>query len=237
MGCGSGSRPAENSDEHLMLSIGLEEDLETVAHYLHKGVSNGNSTSVRRAIKMKAKNYLVMKADCIGHWDFNTMYTIISERFWWPTMRMDVARFLRSFDICQKTNPPAHSGSYGKLLVSGMFHTWSIELAGPLPKTSTGLWYLLIAVEHLSRWQVAQAIPDDLFNSDGVMQFAEKDIIAPFGNLVFIVTDNDTRVSTYNPRGGPKYERMIGTLKHPIKKLVRSRNAEWDISLDILSGN
>lgn len=105
----------------------------------------------------------------------------------------------------------------------------------------------------ISGLQVAQAMPNDLFRSGGVMQFLEKKILAPFGNPVFIVTDNDTKfrnatirkfmkqigikwnhVSTYIPRGSAKGERMVGTLKRSIKKLFHSKNVEWDICLDCI---
>lgn len=194
--------------------------------------------------------------DEVGHWDFKTTYGTINDCFWWPTIRIDLAKFVKSCDKCQKNNPPANSLPYGKLPARGMFQTWSIDFAGPIPRASTGLRYLLFAVEHLSGWPVAQAIPDDFFNSGEVMQFVEKEIITPFVNPLFIVLHNDTKfsnapigncakktgikwnyVSTYNPRGSAKVERMVGTLKRALKKVVHATDVEWDICLvRILSG-
>lgn len=277
------SRPVEEHEVTMVMDIGIEEDLAAVQTYLSTGVVFGETHGERRATKMKAKKYLVHEGDMfrrtskglrfvpkveerlrimkglhdeIGHWDFRTTYTVIAEMFWWPTMRPDVAHFVRSCDICQKTNPPEQKRPYGKLPVSGLFHTWSIDFAGPLPVTKEKSKYLLIAVEHLSGWPVARAIPTQLFNSTGVVQFVKKEIVGPFGVPVCVVSDNDTKfdnapvkdyaessgikwkyISTYNPRRNAKVERMVGTLKRAIKKMVLSTEVQWDECLErVLQG-
>ena len=40
-----------------------------------------------------------------------------------------------------------------------LFHIWLIDFTGPLPLTSTGKKYLIVAVEHMTRWPVARASP------------------------------------------------------------------------------
>ena len=154
-------------------------------------------------------------------------------------MRMEVAHFVRSCDVCQKTNPPEQSTPYGKMPVSGLFHTWSLDFAGPLPRTQLGSRYLLIGVEHLTGWPVAQSLLESLFNSVGVLQFVEKEILTTYGNPVTIMSDNDSKfrsesisdyakksgiewkyVTAYNPRGNAKVERMVGTLKRAIRKIA-----------------
>ena len=275
------SRPLEEPSL-LVIATGMDDELSGVMEYLTTGNVSGNSPSYRRAVKIKAKNFLVHKHelfrrtikglryvpkkesrmgimrglhDEVGHWDFGTTYRMISDRFWWPSMRKEVAHFVRSCDICQKTNAPEQGRPYGKMPVSGLFHTWSIDFAGPLPVTSTGSKYILIAVEHLSGWPVAQSLSSDLFNSIGVLQFVEKEIVATFGYPTTIISDNDTKfqsapvkdyakkgnvdwkyVSAYNPRGNAKVERMVGTLKRSISKIALATNLEWDLCIDLFLG-
>ena len=277
------SRPVQGKVDMMVLNIGMEEDLAAVYKYLETGMTGAETQAERRSIKMKAKKYLVhegeiyrrtarglryvpkvearlriMKGlhDEIGHWDFRTTYAIITEKFWWPTVRPDVAQFVRSCDTCQKTNPPEQHRPYGKLPVSGLFHTWSIDFAGPLPITKSRSKYLLIGIEHLSGWPIASAIPSHLFNSQGVLQFVKTELVSMYGTPVFIVSDNDTKfnnapvrdyakgvgiewkfVSTYNPRGNAKVERVVGTLKRSLKKMVMSTKKDWDECLnDVLQG-
>ena len=275
------SRPVEESIAMIM-STDLEEDLQAVVRYLTKGKVDGTSPSVRRAVKVRAKNYLmyeeelfrrtarglryvpsvedrhsIMTAlhDDIGHWGFAATYQMISDRFWWPKMRPDISHFVKSCDACQRTNPPEQSSPFGKIPVSGLFHTWSIDFAGPLPRTQSDNRYLLIAVEHLSGWPVARALPESHFNSLGVMTFVDEEIVAPFGSPKCMVSDNDMKfnshlvrgyaksvgiqwrfVSAYNPRGNAKAERMVGTLKKSVRKMMVSSEVEWDAWINRILG-
>ena len=186
------SRPV--ATDNLVLTLELEPDLNSVAEYLSRGTINKASSTVARAIKVRAINYhmhdgdlyrrtakelrfvpgekartSIMKGlhDEIGHWSFATTYKIISDRFWWPKIRMDVAHFVRSCDSCQKANPSEPNGPYGRMPVSGLFHTWSIDFAGPLKETTAGNKYILLALQNLSSWPVASAIDTNYFNSKG----------------------------------------------------------------------
>lgn len=98
-------------------------------------------------------------------------------------MRPDVAHFVRRCDICQKTNLLERHQPFGKLRVSGLFHIWSIDFAGPLPVTNRHSKYLLIAVEHLSewpsscdlrRWPLLMSDNDTKFNSAPARDYAKR---------------------------------------------------------------
>ena len=219
--------------------------MKAKSYLLHNGSLYRRTVKGLRYIPDEDKRLSIMKGlhDEIGHWDFATTYEIISGRFWWPKIRPDVAHFVRSCDVCQKVNPSEQHRPFGKIPVSGLFHTWSVDFAGPLPQTSAGNRYILIAVEHLSGWPVAQAIPPSAFNSGGVIRFVEEQICTPYGNPVVIVSDGDQKfdsiavqtyaresaivwvtISAYNPRGNAKVERMIGTMKRAIKKIIIMTN-------------
>ena len=59
--------------------------------------------------------------DEIGHWSFTTTHKIISDRFWWPKIRIDVAHFVWSCDSCQKANPQ-------KFIISNKDREWDEHL-------------------------------------------------------------------------------------------------------------
>ncbi len=92
--------------------------------------------------------------DEIGDWDFSKTYKIISDKFWCPKMRPDISQFVRNCDPCQNTNTAKQSTPYGKIPVSVLFYTWSIDFSG---------------VEYLSCPQVACAIGAELLNRTGVV--------------------------------------------------------------------
>ncbi len=108
-------------------------------------------------------------------------------------MITDIAHFVRNCDPRQKTNPPEQSCSFGKIPVSGLFHTWSIDFAGPLNETESGNKYLLLAWEQKSCWLVACAIGTEMINRAGVIKFVEEQVCWLRGNPVRIVSDGDSK--------------------------------------------
>ncbi len=161
-------------------------------------------------------------------------------------MRVDAAHFVKSCDECQKANPSEQS-PHGKHPVSGLFHTLSIHFAGPFSETDSSSRYVLLAVEHLCNWPVASVINPDMFNSIGVIKFVREQICVQYGNPVCVVSDGDSNfdnravrgfakessitwniISAYIPRGNAKVERMVGTLKRAITKMVTANpEHEW----------
>ena len=164
---------------------------------------------------------------------------------------------MRSCDPRQKTNPLEQNGPYWKMPVRGLFHTWSIDFGGPLKETAVGNKYILSAVENFSSLLVASAIGTNYFNSSGVIKFVEEQISQLYGDPIRIVRDGDLRfdiaaardyassvlidwkiVSAYNPRGNAKIERIVGTLKRAVLKvLASSEDRYWEDCLaEIIGG-
>jgi hypothetical protein len=46
------------------------------------------------------------------------------------------------------------------LPIQGMFYHWSCDLDGELPQTSKGNVYIMIMIEHFSKWVELVALPD-----------------------------------------------------------------------------
>lgn len=132
--------------------------------------------------------------------------------------------------------------------MSGLFHTVSIDAAGPLPATPQGNKYMLVAVEHLSGWPIALAV--QRVDAVAVTDFIEQLIVRPYTIPRMMISDNGTPfasshtqqyakrrgidwrfVAAYNPQGNGRAERMIRTLKNAISKMVHDNLTEWDCAL------
>ena len=128
----------------------VEANLRATAHYLDNLSVGDESISMTPEVKKKAKDFLVhderlfrrtkygirflpyieMKErilkglhDGVGHWDFNSTYSFVRDRFWWLNMRQEVAKFVKSCDTCQKTKQANRKELAGRILISGIFHT------------------------------------------------------------------------------------------------------------------
>ena len=141
----------------------FEANLKAIVYYLGNLSVVDESISIAPEVKTKAKDFLVhderlfRRTKCgirfvpyiemresilkrlhdeVGHWDFNSTQSFVRDRFWWPNMRQEVENFVKSSDTCQKTKLVNRQELAGRILISGLFHTWCIDFAGPLPCTN-----------------------------------------------------------------------------------------------------
>jgi len=120
--------------------------------------------------------------------------------------------------------------------VCDLFHRIALDTAGPLLETRSGNKYILVAIDHYSKWCEAKAVADH--GAKTAARFLEDDLICRFGVPKFILTNNggewgaefETMCKDYaihHQRTAPQWpqcngmaERMIKTLKHGITVLA-----------------
>ena len=127
----------------------------------------------------------------ISHWDFKLTEEFLSKRGRWPNLRSEVSNIVRSCEVCQKTKRGNREELPCRIPISGLFNTWYVYFAGPLPKIENGNQYLLFCIELSAKCPVARDIPAELFNSLRTLKFFKQEIILPSGMPMFILSDND----------------------------------------------
>ncbi len=133
--------------------------------------------------------------------------------------------------------------------VCDLFHRVALDTAGPLPETKSGNKYILVAIDHYSKWCEAKAVADH--GAKTAAKFLEDDIICRYGVPKFVLTDNEgewvaefdvmckdyviqhQRTTTQWPQCNGMAERMIQTIKHGITMLAATpANTDcWDEQL------
>lgn len=105
-----------------------------------------------------------MHAGVVGGCHYGQTATInkITDRFWWPSVTVDVRAHVRSCIPCQRSNPnnKPTPATLHPVTVSHVFHRWGVDLVGPLKDTPRSNRYMIVATEYLTRWVEAKAIPD-----------------------------------------------------------------------------
>jgi hypothetical protein len=120
--------------------------------------------------------------------------------------------------------------------VHDLFYRVALDTAGPLPETKSGNKYILVAIDHYSKWCEAKAVADH--GAKTAAKFLEDEIICRYGVPRFVLTDNggewaaefDTMCGDYaiqHQRTAPHWpqcngmaERIIQTIKRGITVLA-----------------
>jgi hypothetical protein len=117
-----------------------------------------------------------------------------------------------------------------------LFYRVALDTARPLPETKTGNKYILVAIDHYSKWCEAKAVVDH--SAKTTSRFLEDDIICRYGVPKFVLTNNGgewaaefeimcknyriqhQRTAPQWPQCNGMAERMIKTIKHGIIVLI-----------------
>ncbi len=120
--------------------------------------------------------------------------------------------------------------------ICDLFHRIALDIAGPLPETKAGNKYILVAIDHYSKWCEAKAVADH--GAKTAAKFLEDDLIYKYGVPKFVLTNNGgewgakfevmcrdyaiqhQRTAPQWPQCNGMAERMIKTLKHGITVLA-----------------
>ncbi len=74
------------------------------------------------------------------------------------------------------------------ILVCDLFYHVAMDIAGPLPETTSGNKYVLVAIDHYSKWCETQPIKEhDVCTT---AKFLEDEVICRYGVLKYILTNN-----------------------------------------------
>ena len=105
-------------------------------------------------------------------------------------MHTDVSDCVQCCAICQWDKPPAPPKEELCWTDKGgtPFVGWSIDTAGPFPWDEDRNRYLLVAMDLFSKWVEIRAVPS--LHSWRVAEFLYDDLVAHWGKLCYILTDN-----------------------------------------------
>jgi hypothetical protein len=72
--------------------------------------------------------------------------------------------------------------------VCELFYRIPMDITRPLPETKSGNKYIMVAIDHYSKWCEAKAVADH--GAKTVTIFLEDDIICKYGVPKFVLTNN-----------------------------------------------
>ncbi|GJY72445.1 reverse transcriptase domain-containing protein [Tanacetum coccineum] len=181
-----------------------------------------------------------------GHYGANyTAKKIFDSGFYWPTIYKDAHDFVTRCDICQRQGKISQRDEMpqNSIQVCEIFDIWGIDFMGPFP-SSRGNKYILVAVDYLSKWVEAKALPTN--DARVVCKFL-KTLFSRFGAPRAIISDRGThfcndqfakvmlkygvthRLSTaYHPQTSGQVEVSNRGLKRILERTVGKNRASLD---------
>jgi len=185
--------------------------------------------------------------DSMGHRQLRVVIGYFATRFWTSASAKLIKSYIRSCKTCQKfsENNTLHSPGYSPKAVDVFTH-WSIDFAGPFPEdVHPGCKYVILAVDFLSRWVEGKAVK--AADAATAATFIYEDIVCRYGTPESIQSDNGThfmnevianlstilkinhhRSTPYYPQSNGRIERVVGTIKTNLKKMVEDLWPEED---------
>jgi len=196
------------------------------------------------------KRIRVLKVAHSGHIGENHTCENIRNRFLLPNLKSSVHRLISNCRICTMVKPKYQQPPCSPVITQAPLEVLALDFVGPLP-ASNGFKYLLVAIDHYSRYPFVFPLRD--MTTERVI-VALKQIFSLVGFPDAILTDRGTsfeshnfknflnsfhikklRTNTYHPQGNSICERFNGTLKRLLKNYCFERGFEftsWTRALD-----
>ncbi|GJR39063.1 reverse transcriptase domain-containing protein [Tanacetum coccineum] len=123
-----------------------------------------------------------------GHYGpTTTAKNVLDSGFYWPTIIKEAHTLARLCEACQRTRNISKRDEMplNNIQVCEVFDIWGFDLMGPFPK-SYKFEYILVAVDYVSKWAEAQALPT---NDARVVILFLKKLLCHFGMPKALISD------------------------------------------------
>nr|GEU51614.1 reverse transcriptase domain-containing protein [Tanacetum cinerariifolium] len=218
--------------------------------------NNGNTEDVQpQAVQSKSVTKLLISSKLATlnqpkvTMDQYTARKVFDSGFYWPTIFRDAQNLVKNYDVCQRQGKITKRDEMpqNSIQLCKIFDVWGIDFMGPF-SSSRGNKYILVAVNYLSQWVEAKALPTN--DAREVCKFL-KNLFARFDAPRSIISDRGThfcndqftkvmqkygvthRLATPNhPQTSGQVEVSNRGLKRILKRAVNENRTSWSDKLD-----
>ncbi len=134
--------------------------------------------------------HLIHDAPQSGHPGRDKSLTMARKRYYWPTMRLDIANHVEGCLSCARTKGSTRTAPMLEYPTpSGPFETVAIDLL-QLPCSRQGSSYVLVCVDHFSRFVILAPLPNK--SASVVAHALVSHLLCPFTTPSVLLSDNGT---------------------------------------------
>ena len=187
-----------------------------------------------------------------GHQGQKRTLELMQRSYWWPTIRMDVTKYVETCDACQrsKASNQRPAGLLKPLdIPQRRWESVSMDLITQLPLTDRGHTAIIVFVDRLSKMVHFVAAHTDM-GSEEFAQVFLREVFAKHGLPKNIVSDRDTRFTSkffkelcrhlgvkqhmstaFHPQSDGQTERANRVLEDMLRTYVAPSQDDWDLKL------
>lgn len=215
---------------------------------------NSNEESCWREVLPKNRRPAVLTeyhdAVTAGHLGIFKTFKRIQQKYYWPKMRYDIAKYVKNCQVCQRTKydqerPAGLLGS--RRSVDEPWAMLCADLMGPFPRSSKGYKYLLVVSDTFTKFTllfplraataatVARHLLDDVFMVYGVPKYLICDNGSEFVGTPVKRLAEEYKVklllnASRHPQANPT-ERTNRTLICMLRAYIKDNHRLWDHDL------
>nr|GEV10006.1 reverse transcriptase domain-containing protein [Tanacetum cinerariifolium] len=247
---------------HKIFKQGIEVNkakVDVISKLPHPKTVKGNFVVKEMSSQQKSKFFKDEAIDILkachsgptgGHHGLNyTARKVFDSGFYWPTIYHDAQNLVKNCDVYQRQSKISQKDEMpqNSIQVCEIFDVWGIDFMGPF-LSSRGNKYILVAVDYLSKWVEAKALPTN--DARVVCKFL-KNFFAQFGAPRAIISDRGThfcndqftkvmqkygvthrQATPYHPQISGQVEVSSRGLKRIMERAVGENRASWSDKLD-----
>ena len=183
----------------------------------------------------------------LGHYGVQRTLDRLQKNYWWRGMGDSVVSTIKSCYSCARVKAGfKESGQeLQPLPIRGLGYKWGVDFAGPLEVTTAGNKYVMVCIEHFTKW--IELIPVPSKCSKGAARGLLEGVLSRFGAPREIITDMGGEfqgefghllakheithriASRENPQSDGLAERMVQTMKRALRAtLCDGGGQQWD---------
>jgi hypothetical protein len=183
-----------------------------------------------------------------GHFGEKRTIQLLLTQFYWYGLYRDVYEQVKSCDLCRRVNLAfnARSTELQPLPVMALGYRWGVDLCGEFLPTKLGNKWVMICIEHLSKWLEVIALPEKtaLHTARAFLSH----VLSRFSAMAVVCTDQGTEfrgqfdallesalidhrvTAPHRPQANGLAERMVQTFKKALRKYCQQESNidSWD---------
>ena len=165
-------------------------------------------------------------------------------------MQGDVRKWQAGCQLCAQVRARAVQAEteLQSLPIRELGHRWSLDLLGELPMSRRGKRYVLVMIEHVSKWVELVALSSK--SAGGIASAFLREVLSRFGACAEVLTDQGGEfkgelqrlldacgirhrgTSAYHPEANGLTERAVQTFKRGLRKYALMHDKrDWDLEL------